>query len=36
MTATATHAELAAAIKPDSERLADLLRDASQRYDTRS
>ena len=33
MTATPTHAELAAAINPDADRLADLLRDASRDYD---
>jgi hypothetical protein len=34
MTATLTHAELAAAINPNADRLADLFRDASRDYDT--
>ncbi len=34
MTTTLNHAELAAAINPDSDRLADLLRDTSRSYDS--
>ncbi len=33
MTSTLTHAELAAAINPDTDRLADFLREASCNYD---